>query len=131
MEFLQRAVIGQSWAREPLSLVATNGLTFRQLNGELEVVVQLEKKSRLVVAQDRFKTPWEKFEEPGMIHYTRKGGYHHGQRLKSTNRPDPLSIKSCFNCDYPRHKSEDYPNPANFSRPATRKPDYFNKKEYA
>lgn len=46
IEFLRRAVIGYDWSREPLSRVATNGVMFQKLYGELEVAVQMEKESR-------------------------------------------------------------------------------------
>lgn len=34
-ELLRRVVIGQTWVREPLSRMATNGLSFQELYGEL------------------------------------------------------------------------------------------------
>lgn len=41
----EAAFVGYVWSRKPLSRVVPNGLTFHQLNGELEAAVQLEDES--------------------------------------------------------------------------------------
>lgn len=53
VEFLRRAVIGQTWARETLLRVATNELSFQELYGELDAAIQLDKESRLASAFER------------------------------------------------------------------------------
>lgn len=53
IEFLCRAVIGYDWSHEPLSRVATNGLTFQKLYDEIEPSFQLEKESSIVNMKER------------------------------------------------------------------------------
>jgi len=41
VDFLHHGVLGYEWATEPLSSVATHGLSFQQWHGELAAAVQL------------------------------------------------------------------------------------------
>ncbi|GAB0492781.1 hypothetical protein MMPV_004051 [Pyropia vietnamensis] len=52
VEFLRNAVVGNSWATEPLSRIATHRLTFQQLYGELEAALHLHNEARLAVMRD-------------------------------------------------------------------------------
>eukprot|EP00170_Pyropia_yezoensis_P000401 contig_2207_g402 len=50
VEFLRNAVVGSPWATEPLSRIATHGLTCQKLYGELGAALHLHKEARLAVA---------------------------------------------------------------------------------
>lgn len=52
VDFLRGAVVGYAWANEPLSRVATQGLTFQQLYGELEASLQLHLEAESASAKD-------------------------------------------------------------------------------
>ncbi|GAB0493903.1 hypothetical protein MMPV_005190 [Pyropia vietnamensis] len=53
VEFLRNAVVGNSWATEPLSRIATHCLTFQQLYGELEAALHLHNEACLAVKRMR------------------------------------------------------------------------------
>ncbi|KAK1864449.1 hypothetical protein I4F81_006995 [Pyropia yezoensis] len=55
VDFLRNAVVGSPWATEPLSRIATHGLTFHQLYVELEAALHLHKVARL----EAMRTPRE------------------------------------------------------------------------
>lgn len=52
VEFLRNAVVWSGWSHEPLSRVATHGLSFQQLYGELEAAFQLQKEAKQATLRD-------------------------------------------------------------------------------
>lgn len=52
VEFLRNAVVGSGWSHEPLSRVATDGVSFQQLYGELEAALQLQKEAKQAMLRD-------------------------------------------------------------------------------
>lgn len=50
IELFRAAVTGYQWAKEPLSRVATAGISFQQLYSELKISVQLERKGAATIA---------------------------------------------------------------------------------
>eukprot|EP00170_Pyropia_yezoensis_P002751 contig_11549_g2756 len=69
VEFLRNAVVGNTWATEPLSRIATHRLTFQQLYGELEAALHLHNEARLASMRDEVaqgpRTPEDKV--PGIL----------------------------------------------------------------
>lgn len=133
VEFLRHALIGQSWARDPLARVATNALTFQQLYGELESAVQLDKESKLASTQERarIRSVDNDVVTPIQIHFAGQGRYRHGNtsnRGKPRATFDPLSLMGCFNCDDPGHRANKCPKPPDYARAAARKIEYLKKK---
>eukprot|EP00171_Calliarthron_tuberculosum_P023415 IDg23415t1 len=53
IEYLRNSTVGFSWATEPLSRIATHGLSFQQLYGELEAALHLEREARVAVIRDK------------------------------------------------------------------------------
>lgn len=131
VEYLRRAILGQNWARESLTRVVTNALTFQQLYGELEAAVQLDKDSRLASSVERAKA---RASEPNIalpIHFTGQGGYRRSN-ASNRNKPkrsfDQLSIMGCFNCNDPGHHTNKCPKPPDHARAAGNKLTYLRKK---
>lgn len=52
VDFLRSAVVGSAWATEPLSRVATRGLGFQQLYGQLEAALQLHAEAQQAAIAD-------------------------------------------------------------------------------
>lgn len=52
IEFLRNAAVGYPWSQEPLSRVATHGLSFQMLYGYLEPALQLYNEAKLAIAPD-------------------------------------------------------------------------------
>lgn len=140
VEFLRNAVVGNAWATEPLSRIATHRLTFQQLYGELEAALHLHNEARMAVMRDevaRGPTPAED-KVPGILfagqgHYVRRNrdfGKRHGAVKGSGSEPrfDPLSLMGCFNCDDRSHSLGNCPHPVNAVKAAKRKLEYYAKK---
>lgn len=142
VEFLRNAVVGNSWATEPLSRIATHSLTFQQLYGELEAALHLHIEARLAVMRDDIThgaaTPEDKV--PGILfagqgRYMRRnkdiGKRHAAKGASGAQRFDPLSLMGCFNCDDRSHSLGDCPHPVNAIKAAKRKLEYYAKKRAA
>lgn len=113
IEFLRTAVVGHRWAKEPLSRVATAGLTFQQLYAELEIAVQLERESADASASNQTtSTPTGALAK---IHFSGQGKYirRPNQQKQQTQRK-----RACFNCGSESHLVKQCPHPVNFSRAA-------------
>ena len=53
IEFLRNATIGYPSTTETLSRIATHGLSFQQLHGELEAALHLQRETKLAVIRDK------------------------------------------------------------------------------
>ena len=138
VDFLRKAVVGNSWANEPLSRIAPHNVGFQQLYGELESALNLSRESKLAVMQDTLTKRLNKVQEddlPGIL-YQGQGRYvqQHkglGNRSNTTDKSgsfDPLSIMGCFNCEGD-HLITKCPHPINTVKAAKRKLDYYSKKK--
>ncbi len=142
VEFSRNAVVGSPWATEPLSRIATHGLTFQQLYGELEAALHLHKEARLAVAHasaSGHRLPSTQ-DVPGIL-FAGQGRYArpnrgsatgHTKRAGSSSRPsghNPLAIMGCFNCDDAAHTMKDCPRPIDAAKAAQRRLDYYAKKD--
>ncbi|GAB0489865.1 hypothetical protein MMPV_001091 [Pyropia vietnamensis] len=83
VEFLRNAVVGNSWATEPLSRIATHCLTFQQLYGELEAALHLHNEACLAVKRDEIGHPAPKNKVPGVF-YASQGRYACGNEVNDT-----------------------------------------------
>lgn len=116
IEFLRTAVVGHSWAKEPLRRVATAGLKFQQLYSELEIEVQLERESNAASSSSSHH-PTESFSDH-KINFVGQGRYvcrngQHNQQKKHQQRK-----RACFNCGSEAHLIKQCPDPVNLSRAA-------------
>lgn len=112
-EFLRKAVIGYGWSREQLSSIATNGLTFQNLYGELESVVQLDRESRVATEKDKVNNLIQNDDDDAVtIKYTGQGRYSKSRPKSQFNHGEknhlsgPLSLMGCFNCEQPDHMAK-------------------------
>ena len=145
IEFLRNATVGANWATEPLSRIATHGLSFQDVYGELEAALHLQREARLAKARDSitFKKPDvnDEREVPGIL-YEGQGRYQvskHGvgdrrnsgwkQTRKEKKERDPLTIMGCFNCDNPNHLLKNCPLALNARRAAEKRIEYYSKKK--
>ena len=142
VEFLRNAVIGSEWAKDPLSRIAPENLTFLELFSELESALQLHKETELAKLLDEKidmnlqDTVVEGTLYSGQGRYIRKNsftsyGNAKGRRyLPQNKRPNfnPLTIAGCFNCDDPGHTMSQCPKPIDATKAAMRKMDYYARK---
>ena len=56
IQFLGNAVVEYEWAAEPLSTIASQGLPFQQLYGELEAAFRLSKEAKIATMRDSMGT---------------------------------------------------------------------------
>lgn len=136
IEFLRRAVIGYDWSREPLSRVATNGLTFQQLYGELEAAVHLDKDSKVATIRDRASNAVrDESDDVVAINYDGQGRYNRprqgpqGKAKDTYVRTDPLTVMGYFNCDAPDHMARNCTHSKNHTKAAALKLEYHQKKK--
>ena len=138
VEFLRRAVVGNSWANEPPSSIVPRNLGFQQLYGELQSTLNLPRESKLAVMQQTLTKRLNKFHEddlPGIL-YQGQGRYVQqqkeiGNRSNTTDKGesfDPLSIPGCFNCEVD-HLITNCAYPSNTVKAAKRKFDYYSTKK--
>eukprot|EP00170_Pyropia_yezoensis_P004054 contig_16673_g4065 len=139
VEFLRNAVVGNNWATEPLSRIATHRLTFQQLYGKLEAALHLHNEARLAITRDEVahgpRTPENKV--PGIL-FADQGRYVRkkkdiGKRFetsKGSGAFNPLSLLGCFNCDDFTHSLGDCPHPVDVIKAAKRKLEYYAKKRF-
>ena len=134
VEYLRNAVVGYHWAKEPLSRVGTMHLTFQQLHAELAASLQLETdtnramnkmKARNVNADETYHDI--NFMGQGRYRYRARRPQNFTRTNNPKQRPDPLKIQGCFNCDG-NHLMRDCPKPIDTTRAATRKIEYYSKK---
>lgn len=145
VQFLRDAVIGVPWATEPLSRIATHGLSFQQLYGELEAAQQLSKESRLAVLRDSVSPSASSFHGDesriaGVLYsgqgtyarrntpsWKRKGAVNRSPNA-SGKRFDPLQIMGCFNCGNPSHMMNQCNKPLSAVKAAQARLEYMQKK---
>eukprot|EP00170_Pyropia_yezoensis_P005631 contig_22869_g5647 len=130
VEFLRNAVVGNAWATELLSRIATHRLTFQQLYGELEAALHLHNEARLAIMCDEVAQGLRIPEGnvPGILlagqgREVRKNK-DIGKRFetpKGSGAFNPLSLMGCFNCDDRSHSLGDCPHPVNAIEAAKRK----------
>ena len=148
IEFLRNSVIGQPWATEPLSRIATHELSFQQLYGELEAALHLSREAKLANLRDRVicttskpadedigQVPGILFQGPGRYANSRKfvGDNRDGTeypRSGATNaaKRSPLNMMGCFNCDSPNHMLKNCPSKVNLAKAAQRRMEYLAKR---
>lgn len=135
IEFLRNAAVGYSWSHEPLSRVATHGLSFQILYGELEAALQLDKEAKLAIARDSASSLSPRQEEVE-IRYAGQGRYARNPKFvrerrtaQNSGKINPLTISGCFNCDSPDHLAKDCPKPMNAAKAAARRLEYYRKKD--
>lgn len=142
IEFLRNATVGYTWSHEPLSRVATHGLSFQMLYGELEAALQLDKEAKVAIARDSASSAkYAAVDEvdirfAGQGRYGRnpkdvrgRGGPSRGSSLSLKTKTNPLDISGCFNCDSPNHLIGQCPHPKNAAKAAARRLEYYKKKD--
>lgn len=136
IELLRKEAIGQDWSSEPLYREATHGLTFQQLYGDLEAVVQLDKESRFAILRDLAgHASRDRSYDAVAINCHVQGRYKHPLQSVQTRfndknpKSDPLSLMGCYNCDSPGHMARECSHPKNFAKSAARKLEYFSNKK--
>ena len=136
IEFLRNAVVGYVWATEPLSRIASQGLSFQQLYGELEAALQLSKEAKIAAMRDRMESRRSQADqdEPNIVGilYTGQGKYAFRNKgrskrvspKKNDKGVNPLSIMGCFNCGDPSHMLKDCSKEVNLMRAAKSRLEY-------
>ena len=139
--FLRGAVIGCTWATEPLSRIDTHNLSFQQLYTELSSSLSLCRESANSVARDRIlsgsgsvvdDTADNMFQGQGQYSMRNQGvGNRAGAIRGASTAPhfDPLTIMGCFNCDDPKHTINNCPKPKNTLKAAKRRAEYLLKRK--
>lgn len=128
IEFLRRAVLGQDWARDPLSRIATNSLSFQALYGELDAAAQLDKESKLAAKITNSQRSTSDAIIP--INFSGQGRYRNGNASNRNKKGfNPLSITGCFNCGDPHHRAKQCPKPPDHARMAAKRIEYLKKKK--
>ena len=120
IDFLRNAVVGCDGAIEPFIRIATHGLSFRQLYGELEADFQSNREAKMAtlrdnVASQRDNDVHDEFRLAGVLSDGQaKYKFRSSVPSKKSNsrgkvkRVDPLSIMGCFNCGDPSHMLKDF-----------------------
>lgn len=116
IEFLCNAVVGHQWAKEPLSRIATAGLSFQQLYAELEIAVQLERENMAAELKRKAAVTLNS-TEIASINFLGQAGYTKGTRGK---RKTFFKKPNCFNCGSTSHLVKNCPHAVNFSNAAAR-----------
>jgi len=75
VDFLRHAVVGYTWANEPLRRVQTHNLPFQQLYGELEAALQLHGEAKQAIAKDNPTDGAQGPTETATVLYAAQGVY--------------------------------------------------------
>lgn len=133
VEYLRNAVVGHSWAKEPLSRVGTMSLTFQQLHAELAASLQLEKDTQRAISRDNSSHTTN--SGGADTHFTGQGRYRQNfrpvaNRRAQNNKPriNPLQLQGCFNCGG-QHMMKDCSKPIDTAKAAMRKLEYYSKRK--
>lgn len=116
IEFLRAAVIGNDWATEPLSRIATNNLSFQSLYAELEIAVQLNRESKAAMARDNANDNSKTTSSPHIVNFSGQGkayGQRYNKKFKKGSK-----TRACFNCNSTDHLVRDCPHPVNYTKAA-------------
>eukprot|EP00170_Pyropia_yezoensis_P002754 contig_11560_g2759 len=137
VEFLRNAVVGNNWATEPLSCVATHLRTFQQLYGALEAALYLRNKAPLaVMGTEVGHGPWKLEDKVQGILFAGHGRYGRKKKSvakrfdssKSNGGCDPLFPIGCFNSDDRSHSLDECPHHVSAIKATNRKVEYFAEK---
>lgn len=137
MEYLRGAVVGDSWACQPLSRIATARLGFQHLYGEFQSALSSHDEANRAVLQNSVVTT-----KPATTTSETRDVLYGGQRWYATNpavkdgnvagepsgRLNALSLMGCFTFDKPDHAAKDCPAPNNGSNQDSRRQQYFYKR---
>lgn len=122
INYLRGAVVGYSWATEPLSRIPTAQLGFQQLYGELQSALFLSTEAKRALVQDGAVTAKPVATSSGTLDVLYEGQRWYANNPKgkmdraagkTASRFNPLSFMGCFNCDKPDHAAKDCPAPHN------------------
>lgn len=130
IRFMRHSVSNRAWSHPALQRVASSGLSFQKLCGELESALQLQKKG---TSTKNHQNIMEKRAMESSFHYIGQGRFKRGRsnlapRTQGSS-PSPLDVDGCFECDDRGHMARDYPKPLNLPRAAQRKLEYMRKKK--
>lgn len=131
IRFMRLPVSGRLWSHPALQRVASSGLTFQQLYGELESALQLNreglsKKTNNSSAQTPTNTE-------AVINYAGQGKYRRRNAdFKPRHRKkksSPLDLLGCLNCDAKDHMARYCSKPLNLPKAAERRLQCMQKKK--
>ena len=133
IEYLRSAVIGMSWAHEPLSRVTAGGMSYQELYSQLESSIQQEREEKAAILQDTNygrSVNHSSDKIPG-IFFNGQARYGRGKNWKNeqTDSHQPRS-KSCWNCGSSNHLLGSCLKPKDLTNIAARKVQYYNKTKY-
>ena len=112
IEFLKNSVFGNEWPTEPLSRIASQGLLFKQLYGELEAALQHSKEKIGAIRdsmgprmnqtdQDESKIAEMLYGGRGKYEFRYKGRSKRVNLERKDRGDNLLSTMGCFNCGDP------------------------------
>lgn len=140
--------MGHTWVTDPLSRIATHGLTFQQLYGELEAAMHLEREAKRAIIQDNAGSstlvrseskeaiPGIMFEGQGQYVRSKRGV---GRTFRNMNQSRKVGWRGqkqnetpkfvvYFNCDDSNHKIRQCLKPVDLSRVAKCKMEFYERK---
>jgi hypothetical protein len=133
IEYLRSAVIGMSWAREPLSRVNAGGMSYQELFSQLESSIQQERDEKAALLQDsNYRRSGSQISDkvPGIFF---NGQARYGR--ENTRKYSPANAiqsngKECWNCGSPNHLLGGCTKQKDIANIAARKVQFYNKTRF-
>lgn len=88
IEFIQNAVIGQHWDKEPLRQAVTAELSFQKLYAELEISVQFKRERKAALLTIKWETEnIPRLDPVSSIHFSEQGNFiRHNHATQKTQK---------------------------------------------
>jgi hypothetical protein len=133
IEYLRSAVIGMSWAREPLSRVNAGYMSYQELFSQLESSIQQERDEKAAILQDaNYSRSGSRMSDkvPGIFF---NGQARYGR--ENTRKYSPANAvqsngKECWNCGSPNHLLGGCTKKKDIANIAARKVQFYNKTKF-
>ncbi len=130
IEYLRHAVIGMTWAKEPLSRLASLNLSYQEFYSQLEASIQQERDEKKYLAVDKANahitgqeaTSSEELKQaiPGVLFASQA---RYGRNPKDNRN----GVRTCFKCGSDKHLLRQCPQRKDFIETAAQKVQTYNK----
>ena len=124
-----------SWAREPLSRMTAENLSYQELFSLLEASLQQEQEEKAALLRDNTDIIQQKSIEPSAnkipgIFWNGQPRYANNNNWRKQSRNTSSTSKSCWNCGSTKHLIRKCPKLHDVAEIAARKVQYYDKKKF-
>ena len=135
-EYLRTAVVGMSWAHEPLSRMQAGNMTYQELVSQLEASIQQEREEKEARLKDNLGKSSSHYDDklsgnlPGIFwngqpRYAKDRSWRSNRHFEKKKKS-----KTCWNCGNTDHLMKDCPNKEGLADTVAKKVQFYTRKRY-